>query len=136
MNPISVLLVDDNPTFLRIVTRFLQEHDDVVVVGAVGGSEEALAQARALQPQVVLLELGMSGLTGLETIPRLRSMIPEVGIIAMTLLDTNVYRSAVLAAGASDFVPKATLNTDLLPAIRRVAQGDRPRQGPADKTAT
>ena len=93
MNPISVLLVDDNPTFSRIAARFLQEHGDVVVVGAVGGGEEALAHAhaQALQPQVVLLELGMPGLTGLETILRLRSMMPEVGIIAMTLMDTNGY---------------------------------------------
>ena len=43
MNPISVPLVDDNPTFLRIVTCFLQEHDDVVVVGTAGGGEDVLA---------------------------------------------------------------------------------------------
>ena len=43
MNPISVLLVDDNPTFLRIATRFLQEHDDVVVVGTASGGEDVLA---------------------------------------------------------------------------------------------
>ncbi len=138
MNPVSVLFVDDNPTFLRIATRFLQEcyHNEVVVVGAAGGGDEALTHALELRPQVILLDMSMPGLTGLGTIARLRSMMPEVGIIAMTLLDTNGYRSAALAAGASEFIPKATLNTDLLPAIRRVAQGDRPRQRPADKSAT
>jgi len=68
----------------------------------------------------------MPGLSGLETIPRLRAMLPEVSIIALTLLDAKVYRQAALAAGADDFVPKANLSTDLLPAIRRVAKTDQP----------
>lgn len=134
MKPISVLLVDNNPRFLRIATRFLQEHDDVTVVGAAGGGEEALALAQDLQPDMVLIDLAMPGLSGLETIPRLRAVLPKVGIIVLTMLDINSYRQAALAAGANDLVPKVTLNTDLLPAIRRVAQAARPRQRPADKS--
>jgi DNA-binding NarL/FixJ family response regulator len=128
MKPISVLLVDDNPAFLRIATRFLQEHDDVAVVGAAGGGEEALALAEDLEPDIVLIDLAMPGLSGLETIPRLRAMLPAGGIIALTMLDTNSYWQAALAAGADDFVPKVSLDTDLLPAIRRVAQADPARQ--------
>lgn len=124
MKPISVLLVDDNPVFLRIATRFLQEHEDVVVVGAAGGGEEALALVQELQPDIVVIDLAMPGLSGLATIPLLRVVLPEVGLIALTVLDTNSYRQAALAAGANDFVPKASLDTDLLLAIRRVAQGD------------
>ena len=128
MKPISVLLVDDNPNFLRIATRFLQQHDDIVVVGAAGGGQEALALAQDLQPDVVLIDLAMPGLSGLETIPRLRAMLPAVGIIALTMLDTNSYREAALEANANDFVPKASLDTDLLPAIRQVAQADPSQQ--------
>ena len=134
MRPISILLVDDNPSFLRIATRFLQEHDDVVVVGTGGGGEEALALAQDLQPDIVLIDLAMPGLTGLATIPLLRVMLPKVGIIALTVLDTNGYRQAALAAGADDFVAKASLDTDLLPAIRRVAQADPSRQRGADES--
>jgi DNA-binding NarL/FixJ family response regulator len=129
MKPISVLLVDDNPAFLRIATRFLEEHEDVVVVGAAGGGEEALALAEDLQPDIVLIDLAMPGLSGLETIPHLRAVLPGVGIIALTMLDTNSYWQAALAAGADDFVPKASLDRDLLPAMRRVAQGDRSEEG-------
>lgn len=129
MKPISVLLVDDNPAFLHLITRFLQEYDDVAVVGAAGGGEEALALAQDLQPDMVLIDLAMPGLSGLAAIPRLRAMLPEVGIIALTVLNTNSYWEAALAAGANDFVAKASLNTDLLPAIRRVAQGDPSQQG-------
>jgi DNA-binding NarL/FixJ family response regulator len=131
MKPISVLLVDDNPVFLRIAARFLQQHDDVVVVGVAGGGEEALALAQDLQPELVVIDLAMPGLSGLATIPLLQVVLPEVGIIALTVLDTNSYRQAALAAGANDFVAKASLDTDLLPAIRRMAQADpsRPKGG-------
>jgi DNA-binding NarL/FixJ family response regulator len=124
MKPISILLVDDNPAFLHIASRFLQEYDDVVVVGTAGGGEEALALAQDQHPDIVLIDLAMPGLSGLATIPLLRIVLPEVGIIALTVLDTNGYRQAALAAGANDFVPKASLDTDLLPAIRRLAQAD------------
>ena len=131
MNPISVLIADDNPTFLRIVTRFLEEQSrkTVSVVATARGGEEALAQAEALRPQVVLIDLNMPGLSSLEAIPRLRRALPDAGIIAVTLLDTDAYRKAALAAGADDFVPKMTLNAELLPAIRRVALATRTGSG-------
>jgi DNA-binding NarL/FixJ family response regulator len=133
MKPISVLLVDDNPVFLRITTRFLQQHDDIVVVGAASGGQEALALTQDLQPDIVVIDLAMPGLSGLATIPLLQIVLPEVGIIALTVLGTNSYRQAALAAGANDFVPKASLDTDLLLAIRRVAQADPSRPRAADK---
>ena len=61
----------------------------------------------------------------METISRLRNMLPGVGIIALTLLNDNAYRQAALAAGADDLVRKAEVVTDLLPAIRRVTQAKR-----------
>jgi len=80
-----------------------------------------------LQPQVILIGLDTPGPTGLETIPRLRKVLPNVGIIALTLLEGNAYRQAALAAGAGDVVRKAELTTDLLPAIRHVTQANRSR---------
>jgi DNA-binding NarL/FixJ family response regulator len=125
MRPISVLLVDDNPAFLRIAARLLEAHDDVVVVGAVCGSEEALAQTEDLQPDIILIDIYMPN-PGWEIIPRLRAVVPKVGIIALTLIGTDGYRQAVMEAGADDFVPKVAMGTDLLPAIQRVMQASRP----------
>jgi len=125
---ISVLLVDDHEAFLHIATEFLQRHDELTVVGVARGGQEALILAPDLRPQVILVDLNMPGLGGLEIIPRLRAMLPEAGIVALTLLDPRVYRRAALAAGADDFVPKANLSTELLPAIRRVAQTGQPEQ--------
>jgi CheY-like chemotaxis protein len=119
------MLVDDSLTFLRATTQFLEVHDDVVIVGTANEGKEALVQVERLQPQVILIDLAMPGLPGLETIPRLRSMMPDVGIIALTVMNTNSFRQAALAAGADIFIPKATMRTDLLPAIRRLVRTDR-----------
>jgi DNA-binding NarL/FixJ family response regulator len=121
MELVSVLLVDDNRLFLRLVVRFLQEQcaAEVTVVGVAHNGYEALSQAQALQPQVVLLDLAIPDLSGLEVIPRLRVILPAVAIIVLTGQKAKAYRQAALTAGADDFVSKATLTADLLPAIRR-----------------
>ena len=135
MSPISVLLVDDNPTLLRVATRFLEKHDEVVLVGTAVGGVGALARAQELRPDVILLDLAMPDLPGLEVIPRLREAVPEMRIIALTMLDTEQYRTAALATGADEFVPKADLSTDLLPAIRRVVGVGGPGQSVGDKSS-
>ncbi|MDH4137591.1 MAG: response regulator [Anaerolineae bacterium] len=68
MNAIFVPLVDDNLTFLRIAACLLQEQSDVVVVGTAGGGEEVLAQGQGLQPDIVLGDLAMPGLSGLKCV--------------------------------------------------------------------
>jgi len=122
MKPISVLLVDDNPTFLRIVERYLQAEEEITVVGAAEGGDEALALVHRLKPDIVLTDLAMPKVSGMETILRMRAAWPKMGIIALTLLDTTGYRQAALTAGADDFVAKDALNTDLLPTIQRVVE--------------
>ncbi|MEW5959670.1 MAG: response regulator transcription factor [Chloroflexota bacterium] len=116
------MLVDDNPTFLRIVEQFLKKHETIKVIAAVEGGEEALAYVHRLKPDVVLTDLAMPKVSGMETILRLRAAWPRMGIIALTLLDTEGYRQAAITAGADDFVAKDTLNTTLIPTIERVAQ--------------
>lgn len=129
METFSVLLVDDHRLFLRLVARFLQEQGDaeISLVSVAHNGYEALSQAQALRPQVILLDLAMPGLSGLEVIPRLRAILPEVAIIVLTGRKAAGYRQAALAAGADDFVAKATLTTDLLPAIRQLARA-RPQK--------
>jgi DNA-binding response OmpR family regulator len=127
MEPISIMLVDDNPVFLRATTQFLGAHDDVVVIGTATRGDEALKQIENLRPHTVLIDLAMPGLSGLATIPRLRHLMPEVGIIALTVMNSEGFRQAALTAGADIFIPKATMRTHLLPAIRELAQGDRNR---------
>jgi len=127
MDTISVMLIDDNPVFLRATAQFLEAHDDVAVVGTADRGDKALAQIRDLQPRIVLVDLAMPDLSGLATIPRLRHLMPQMGIIALTVMDNEGFRQAALTAGADVFIPKATMRTDLLPAIRSLAQAERTR---------
>jgi DNA-binding NarL/FixJ family response regulator len=110
--------------FRRAVTAFLEQESDrqVCVVGTAATGEEALARALDLRPDVVLVDLRMPGLPALEAIPRLRSLLPEVGIIALTFLEGDHYRRASLGAGANELIGKARVDADLLPAIRGIAR--------------
>ncbi len=123
----SVMLVDDEPAFLRIAQLFLQahHHNEIEILGTASSGEECLSKAQLLAPQVVLLDMNMPGLSGLQTIPLLRIMFPEMRIIALTLNDSPGSRNAVLAAGGNGLVSKATMSTDLMPAIRKVMQEDQ-----------
>jgi DNA-binding NarL/FixJ family response regulator len=130
MESISVLLVDDNTTFLRVTKQFLESQDaaDMVVIGTASRGEQALEQVEELQPQVILIDLAMPGMPGLDTIPHLRRIMPDVGIVALTMMNTPSFRQAALDAGADAFIPKAAMRTDLLPAIMQIVKGDRKKK--------
>ena len=124
---VSVMLVDDEPTFLRVAQLFLQTHyrNEIELLGTANSGEECLSKAQLLAPEVVLIDLNMPGLSGLQTIPLLRIMFPEMRIIALTLNDGENARRAVLAAGGNELVSKAHMSTALMPAIHRVMSYDQ-----------
>jgi DNA-binding NarL/FixJ family response regulator len=129
MRPIRVLLIDDNAAFLRAAADFLRGHADIILVRSMLGAGDALARVEALRPDVVLVDLAMPDIPGLDLIPRLRGARPELGIIVLSFLDVGAYRQAALAAGADAFVAKAATGSELLPAIRQVAQARRTASG-------
>src|ERR1043166_3372057 len=108
MTSVSVLLVDDSARFLQVVSRFLESNsnDRVTVAGTAGGGVECLTKVTDLKPQVILLDLCMPDLGGLELIPKLRRIHPDMGIVALTLLDMEAYRRAAISAGVDEFVSK------------------------------
>jgi len=133
---IRVLLVDSHEASLRSTAYLCQRCQELVVVGTASGNARALARARDLRPQVVIIDLNdMLTLRRLRAMPCLRGVAPTAGIIALSLLDTDVCRKAALSAGADEFVPKLNLEVELLPAIRRVVQAVRPRRETASYLA-
>ena len=117
---VSVLLVDDNPTFRNVAAKFLTTLPGLLVAGTAVGGLDGLAQAQALRPDLILVDLHMRDLDGLSLIPQLRALLPQTNIIALTLLEASAFRAVSLAAGADEFVDKATMFADLWPAIERV----------------
>jgi two-component system response regulator NreC len=121
MDSISVLIVDNNLTFLRIVRRFLEELEGVTIVGAIQASTDVLERITVLEPNVVLIDITMPNLPGgVHFISRLREALPGANIIALTLINTEGYRQAALEAGADDFVPKADVGAGLIAAMQRI----------------
>lgn len=123
MATLSVLLVDDNAHFLRILDRFLSDHSEgaLRVVGTVEGGRDAVAEAERLQPDVIVVDLKMPDVPGLQLLPQLRRTLPDAILIALTLMEADEYREDALAAGAEAFVSKTSLERDLLRTIQQFA---------------
>ena len=122
MDKIRLLLVDDSIAFLDIAASFLSNHENLILVGTAQNGNEALSLAADLHPDVVLLDVNMPGLSGIEITPNLRKILPEAGIIVLSFQNSDIYEEAALVAGADDFIPKDTLAYSLIPAIHRVSQ--------------
>ncbi len=117
MSPIRLLLADDNADFRAAVLAFLRSQPGLAVVGQANDSRTALAQARTLRPDVVLLDVGMPDLNGLEAARLIGRDSPEVRVIMLLPIVSEEYADAALSSGAVGSVPKERLDSDLLPAI-------------------
>jgi DNA-binding NarL/FixJ family response regulator len=115
---IRVILADDSSTFLNIMRRYMATQTGFELVGEAISGSQALELARELAPDVALVDLAMPEMNGLEVIHVIREEMPYIGVVALTLYDTEEYRAAAKRSGAHAFVPKPLVSTDLLPAIR------------------
>jgi DNA-binding NarL/FixJ family response regulator len=122
MDKIRILLMDDSVPFLNMATNFLSDHENLIVVGAAHNGEEAVLMAANLLPDIILLDVKMPGMSGIEIAPRLREILPGAGNLMLSFQNSFLYKEAAMVAGADDFIPKETLAFALIPAILRVSQ--------------
>jgi DNA-binding NarL/FixJ family response regulator len=122
---IRVLVVDDNAGFRQRVKRFLASEPDIEVVGEAADCQEAILKARALQPDVALMDVRMPGTNGIEATRQLKEEVPEIQVIIVSRFEVEEYREAAMASGASAYVVKRCLFEELVPAIRRVANSNQ-----------
>jgi DNA-binding NarL/FixJ family response regulator len=120
---IRVLLVDDHTIFREGVRALLSEHDDIEVVGEASDGREAIDKVAELQPDVVLMDIAMPGLGGLEATLEIRKLRPESRVLVLTQYDNREYVFPILKAGATGYVLKQAAATDLVAAIRAVHAG-------------
>ncbi|NVD71854.1 response regulator [Duganella sp. BJB1802] len=121
---ISVLLIDDHTLFRSGIRSLLQRNPEFAVVGEAADGFEGVKRAQQLKPQVILLDLNMPGMSGLETLEQLRQDCPDSAVVMLTVSEDAEDLSVALKAGASGYLLK-NIDTDFLSrAIRRAAAGE------------
>jgi len=121
---IRVLIVDDEPLVRSGVRMILEGEHDIEIVGEAADGNEALEQAHALTPNIVMLDIRMPGLDGIETTRRLLERKAAPRILILTTFDLDEYVYEAMKAGASGFLLKNVPPAKLVDAVRTVADGD------------
>jgi DNA-binding NarL/FixJ family response regulator len=124
MNRIRVLIADDHTIVRAGIRLLLQAEPDIEVVGEAGDGQEAIAQTEALRPNVVVMDIGMPGVSGLEATREIKRRWPQVQVLVLTMHRSDDYFFRMLEAGASGYVLKGADPGDLITAVRVAARGD------------
>jgi len=132
--PTTVFLVDDHTIVRASLRALLSQQRGFVVVGDCGDPLQALGRIEAAKPELVLLDVTMPGLSGLDLLPKIRAVHPGVRIVMVTHLDSHDVRARALAGGADGFVSKNAPFEELVATIGRVLRGEAPRAGAAGPT--
>ena len=120
---IRILIVDDHAVVRSGLRRVLEAEDDFEVVGEAGNKRNAVFEARALVPDIVLMDVVMPGESGIEATPAVLHEAPEAKVLMLSMQDDPQYVREAFAAGATGYVLKEAADTELVQAIREVASG-------------
>ncbi len=124
MKPIRVLLVDDHPVVRAGIEGILNSQPDIEVVGEASDGMEALHLNRALQPDVILMDLQMPAMDGVTAIKAIREQANAPYILVLTTYDTDADIVQAIQAGATGYLLKDTPREDIFAAVRQVAKGE------------
>ena len=122
--PIRILIADDHQLLREGIRNFLSLEPDFEIVGEATNGEEAVTQAMALRPDVLLLDINMPKANGIEVAGRLKESCPEVRILALTIHDDQNYMMNMIQSGAAGYLLKDVEPSMMVQAIRRVAAGE------------
>lgn len=120
-----ILIVDDHAVVRKGLRLVLEAEEDLEPVGEAGSARDAIFQARALKPDVILLDVVMPEQSGLDVLPTLKHEHPNVKVLVLSMQDDPQYVRQAFAAGASGYVLKEAADTEVVAAVREVAGGGR-----------
>ncbi len=124
MKKIRLMLVDDHEVIRVGLKTFLQTQSDFEVVAEANNGEAAIARAMESHPDVILMDITMPGVDGMEATRRLRVLCPQCLVLALTVHDDKQYLMQMLAAGASGYITKQAAADELVEAIHTIAAGN------------
>lgn len=121
---IRILLADDHAMVRKGFRMILEAQADMKIVGEAGNGREALEQAEQLHPDVIVMDVAMPELNGIEATRRLAATSPRSRVLALSMHKDSVYVREMLRAGARGYLLKDSIDSDLVSAVRAVAKGD------------
>lgn len=124
MAKIRILVADDHALVREGIIAILKLHEDVEVVAEAADGKETIRKAVKLKPDIVLLDIAMPGLGGLEATMEIKKTDPEIRILVLSQYDDREYVRRLIKAGVSGYILKHAVGTDLISSIRAVARGE------------
>ncbi len=122
---VRVLLVDDHRLVVEALARVLQSDPEIEVAGTASSAPEALVLTKALAPSVVLMDIGLPGMDGVEATWTIRRLFPSLPVLVLTMFEQEAYVHEALRAGATGYLLKTAGTRELIDAVHAVASGQR-----------
>ncbi|GGE18302.1 DNA-binding response regulator [Marinithermofilum abyssi] len=122
--PINVLLVDDHAVLRDGLSNIISLEEDMEVVGQANSGAEALQMIEELEPHVVLMDINMPGMSGVEAIRRIRAKNTQIAVLVLTMYDRDEYLYESIRAGATGYLLKDAPSSDVIEAIRSASRGE------------
>lgn len=120
----KVLLIDDHPLVRVGLAQLINQEPDLTVVGEAGDAQEAMSLIDALKPDILLVDISLSGMDGLELIKHIRSRFPQMPMLMLSMHDENIYAERALRAGARGYIMKQDAPEQVIKGIRAALRGD------------
>src|SRR3989304_2217986 len=124
MTKIRVMLADDHPIFRGGVRAILEKETDIELIGEATDGQEAIEKSRELLPDVIVMDIDMPNIDGLEATSQIKIELPEVGILILTMYDDDEYAYHLLKKGATGYLLKRNTGKELPSAIRTIYHGE------------
>lgn len=121
---IKVVIVDDHPAIQQAWLQFLNAEEDIEVVGVFSSGNEMVEKLNEISTDIILMDISMPGISGIEATRRITKINPSVKIIAVTTYDASTYQKKTMDAGAKGFVSKYAVAEHLIKAIKEVYKGN------------
>ncbi|HAP02401.1 MAG TPA: DNA-binding response regulator [Bacteroidetes bacterium] len=125
MEQIKIFVADDHQLFIEGIKALIRDSAEVKLIGEAENGEDLLNQLKNVQPEVILMDINMPKLSGIEATKKIRQQFPEIKILALTMFDDSLYVSEMIKAGASGYLLKNAGKAELINAITKVNKGER-----------